>query len=266
MRVFISLICFFLLLSNVHADQVDQRIRWDKTPIPISLQTNASKDMRMDFSYPIIDVRIQSSLLGKLRSENFNNTIYWKALADFPPTRIQVVDNQGQVILFDVSASETAMQTPIVLVVTETHNQQPSHYEQPGNVTKPASITQLTRFAAQHFYGPERLIQPVQGVARTPVNDTMIDDFLMGMDRNNTPYHVSAKPLAAWRSHQYYITAVQLINLSDRSVDLDPRNFRGQFISSAFLNSQTRLHSAGSIADSTVVFLIAKKPFSGTLL
>ena len=215
----------------------------------------------MHFPAPV-KIGIPSTLESALSILSVDGTVYWQAKSPFSPTRVQVQEiDSGRLYLLDVSANkEGGENSPLhisapVNRTPHSSGQGVSHSpSQESDTTDPIDYITLTRYAAQQLYAPARLIRDVPGIwpaqppRRTPVP----------LVRGGA---VEAIPVAAWRSHDYYLTAVRLRNLSDRPVILDPRHdLRGAWLSAT--PHHTRLLPHGDEADTTALYLISERPFS----
>ena len=113
----------------------------------------------------------------------------------------------------------------------------------------------LTRFAAQQLYAPERLTRQPGSLFRAPVSLAAVPLMRGG--------HIEATPLVAWRGGSYYVTAVRLNNLTGGTVDLDPRDLRGGWLTATFQHAFLR--ARGLDSDNTAVYLVSSQPFNETL-
>jgi integrating conjugative element protein (TIGR03749 family) len=120
----------------------------------------------------------------------------------------------------------------------------------------------LTRFVAQSFYAPKRLIKKID-VVRVPINTKQLITLFACSKNLACNGNVSASPLASWKSSHYYISAVLLKNTTRQQIVLDPRDLLGEWKSATF--HFNRLGRTGSPTDTTVVYLISLSPFEQSL-
>lgn len=239
---------------------IAERIVWDKTPIPLTLPVGIERQVR--FPKPV-RVGVPAALNQTLRTQSADKTVYWQAQAPFENTRVLVKEiESGRTDLFDLRAvAEGGSVAPIEILTSgsepssegvgtaEVLDGESAEGDSPGYVA-------LTRFAAQQLYAPTRLLGDLPGVARTPLATTRPVPLLRGGK-------VGAIPIAAWRSADYYVTAVRLTNLTHAPVVLDPRDLRGQWLTATFQHA--RLLPAGDEADTTCLYLISARPFEESL-
>ena len=236
-----------------------ERIAWRKVPIGITL--SVGDERLLHFPEPV-KVGLPPTLQGQLRVQSIEGTQYARAQTSFEATRVLVQGlESGQMYVLDLSAVISGGSTAAITIHRPDEagpalaTQTPTDSIDPTPWASPYGYATLTRFAAQQLYAPVRLAAPLPGVVRVPVRRDPVP-----LLRGGT---VHAEPLIAWRSGTHYLTAVQLINTADAPVVLDPRQLRGQWLTATFQHN--RLHSAGSEADRTVVYLIADRPFADAL-
>lgn len=259
------------------------RIVWNKTPIPLRLTLN--QERLVHFPAPV-KVGIPATLETVLDIMSVDGTVYMQGKAPFSPTRVQVQEvESGRLYLLDVSAGKDGGDNSALTVTAPSTAASHSKGQRAGNTQDESEdgfidyIT-LTRFAAQQLYAPARLIQDVPGIwpaqspRRTPVP----------LVRGGA---IEAIPVAAWRSRDYYLTAVRLRNLSDRPVIVDPscrmhmpavtmahthsdgslapcHDLRGTWLSATPHHSRLLPH--GDEADTTALYLISVRPFNEILI
>lgn len=235
------------------------RVIWNKTPIPLRLTLN--QERLVHFPTPV-KIGVPSTLNAVLSILSVDGTVYWQANAPFSATRVQVQEvESGRLYLLDVSADKQGGENGPLTVTAPSAPAPDSRSQRAGNApahdettADPVDYITLTRYAAQQLYAPVRLIREVAGIwpaqppRRTPVP----------LVRGGA---VEAIPVAAWRSRDYYLTAVRLRNLSDRPVILDPgHDLRGTWLSAT--PHHTRLLPHGDEADTTALYLISEHPFN----
>lgn len=246
-----------LIQPSLHAaSEPIERIEWNKTPITLKLTVGHERMVHVPGS---VKVGVPASLKSLLRTQSVNGTIYFLAHAPFDTTRVMVRTlDGGQVLLFDVSASESNGPTHPVQVFVKTTDDNTTSLSESASTSRetptPYSYVALTRFAAQQLYAPARLLHDRPGIVRIPVARESIP-----LLRGGT---VDAQPLVAWRAGDRYLTAVTLTNQTHRPQTLDPRNLRGHWLTATFQHH--RLLPAGSEADTTVVYLISNRPFEAS--
>lgn len=234
---------------------VPERVTWQK--IPIALALNVGKERRVDFPSPV-KVGVPATLQAALRVQSVAGTLYLLARQAFEPTRLMVRTLEGgDVYLLDLSASEKdGSSQPTQVLNPDTGKSERLGGEEKGPSSMPAyGYVALTRFAAQQFYAPARLLRDLPGVVRVPVRREPVLLVHGGQ--------VIAEPLVAWRAGDLYVTAVKLTNQSEHAVTLDPRALRGRWLTAAFQHN--RLLPRGDEADTTAAYLIAARPFETSL-
>ncbi len=243
--------------SIVHADpEFTERIEWSKTPIRLDLEVGHERLVHLPGP---VQVGVPAALQSLLRTQSVDGTVYFLANAPFDATRVMVRTlDGGPIYLFDVSASKEGGQThPVQVFVKAARETEPGqtdlHADDPDMPPRYGYVA-LTRFASQQLYAPARLVQERPGIVRVPVaGEPMV------LMRGGA---VDATPLVAWRAGGLYVTAVKLINRTDRPQTLDPRDLRGTWLAATFQHH--RLSPAGGDADTTAVYLISARPFESS--
>lgn len=231
---------------------VPQRIQWQKTPLAIAL--SVGEERMLHFRAPV-SVGLPATLESQLRTQTVNGTVYLMAKVPFGNSRVMVREiDSGQTYLLDLTANTVTGHTqPVIIYLEETAN---ARYQSPETDHRAQhDPVSLTRFAAQQLYAPMRLLSAVPGIVRVPVQQDQV-----ALVPGNA---IDAKPLAAWRGGDFYVTAVRLRNRLNIAQILDPRTLRGNWLTAAFQHS--RLLPAGDEADTTAVYLVSAQAFSASL-
>jgi integrating conjugative element protein (TIGR03749 family) len=267
-----ALLCFGIVRSQqTWADTGVERLFWDKVPLRITLPVGQERLV----SFPgDVRVGIPQPLTSKLRTQSHAGTVYWLAKEAFEPQRIEVRDISGQgIVLIDLSAQQSPglPDDPIEILFkpgqsvsadgllnTDTDSVPSTGHRKSKQDKRPkvAGFVALTRFAAQQLYAPARLLKAAPAIQRVSVSQTPIEHLLRGES-------LIATPVASWRSGRLYVTALEIKNTGPDAIELDPRQLRGQWRAATFQHS--RLHPAGSEADTSAVYLVSDRPFHEAL-
>lgn len=256
MKKMILLLGASLFLSNVAS--ADILMKWERKPLPIELQVEKE---RIVFVEKNVKVGYPAQLEGKLRIQSTGGAVYFKALNEFPKTRLQLVDlASGELILLDVEgkASVPNATEPVRFTYTEKLEKQSSIFNQDSHETPdllevkpqlpvPAA---LTRYAAQMFYAPLRTVEPLEGVRQVAHRlPSRITTLLPA-------YPVQATPLLSWQMDNYVVTAIRLQNRGSSRIELDPRELQGRFYAATFQHAWLGGH--GSPEDTTTLYLVTE--------
>ena len=229
-----------------------ERIPWQKTPIAIEVPVGLERTV--EFPGPV-KVGVPEGLESVLRVQSIAGTVYFLASRPFPTSRLIVrrLDDSAVYVLDVLTAPGREDSIPLVIF----HPDAAIDGEESASDDDTASYgyVTLTRYAAQQFYAPARLLESLPGVVRVPVKEEPVALVRGGV--------VEAVPLVAWRANTLRVTAVRLINQSSRPQVLDPRTLRGAWLAATFQHN--RLLPAGDEADQTVVYLISTRPFAASL-
>ncbi|MCY3885549.1 MAG: TIGR03749 family integrating conjugative element protein [Gammaproteobacteria bacterium] len=231
-----------LLTSSVTASTTE--LVWDKTPIPLDLEVG---EERMIHFSGAMSIGLPASLRAVVRVQSIGNTVYLLASQSFERKRVLMrSSSDGSVVVFDIAAGPEPAESKNVYV--RSAKGMPERQEG----TTDLNYANLTRFAAQVAYAPNRLVRVPKGVfpSSTPNSAKRLVRGLL----------VETVPYAAWKTKSgLHLTAIKIVNTSDEAVELHPRQLRGRWLAATF--HHYRLLPSGSGANQTVVYLISRYPF-----
>lgn len=264
-----------LMVSGPAAHAVE-RVIWNKEPV--ALRLTIDQERLVTFPAPV-RVGVQEGMAGVLRTQVVDGTVYWKATRAFPVLRVQVQEiESGRLFLVDLKADKSATSSrtessrtesnePVEIAVATSNLSTSSPAREDGGAsnaaTSPASgqigYVKLTRFASHQLYAPTRLAQPEAGIWAVPLRTEGPVRLLIGRNAGA----VEAVPIAAWRSANYYVTAIRLHNTGRSAVTIDPRDLRGRWL--AATPQHGRLLPTGDEADTSALYLISSRSFEESL-
>ncbi|MFG0410051.1 TIGR03749 family integrating conjugative element protein [Pseudomonas sp. FYR_11] len=229
--------------------QATEIMRWERLPLSIPLVVGQERVIFVDRD---VRVGLSAGLSESLRAQSAGGAVYLQPQSELAPSRVQLQDIQtGELILLDVSAAPAiegkAALEPIKIISTSTLTTE-EESAVPTSAT-PVPVV-LTRYAAQSLYAPLRTVEALPGVrrARLPADfqlHTLLPNQL-----------IEARPLAAWRLGQHWVTAIHLRNQSSAWIDLDPRELQGDFAAATF--QHPRLGPRGRATDTSVLYLVTQ--------
>lgn len=256
------------IIANTQAN--DEHIVWVKTPIDFVVPLNHQRML----SFPArveLDNDNPELTTDKVTIYNNAGTLYITAHKSFKPILLQVkLISSGEVVLVYLSSSDKAEDNnPLDVVIPSIS---PSAFNA-GQVSEKPTVTindvSLLRFAAQQF-GVKRVASHPNNVSRTPMYTHKSVDIYYGD-------MVQAFPLISWRGGDLYVTAIQLKNTTDQTIQLDPRMLIGDWQAAGFyrLDSMKTLTTPaipfntltprGSKRDFTLLFVVSNRPFGESL-
>jgi len=257
MNVLTALLVLFLSLlsGSIFADDTSVRhVVWDKSPIQIVLPVGVEK--RIEFPEPVVDILIPPNIADPISRTQLtpDGRLYWLATKPWEIERIRVETESGYFYLLDVQASDE-MGEPNPLII-EHPKEGDTEQNAADKIADPAGYdyVDLSQYAAQHMHGPARLVKPLPGVRRVPVERRVIPLY-----RGN---ELETMPVAQWHSPNLplYITALKLVNLTAHPVEITPLKLRGQWLWSA--PHHPSVMPRGSLGDESFYYLISDKPFN----
>ena len=237
----------------------DVLMKWARKPLPVDLQIEKERIIFVDKN---VKVGYPPELDNKLRIQSTGGAVYLKATADFPKTRLHLMDlATGEMILLDVQAKSSVVNAdePIRLVYENkvenqgaVYNQEVSANNEPIPNARPALPVPaaLTRYAAQMIYAPLRTVEPLDGVRQVAHRlPTPIKTLLPALP-------IRATPLLAWQLDEYVVTAIRLQNQGQSRIELDPRELQGNFYAATFQHHWLGGH--GAPEDTTTLYLVTE--------
>ena len=247
----------------------------------IKLMLDVDQEVQLNFEKPLSSIGIPTDIKNNIKTQLIDSRIWIKATKAFKPTRVLVKSLKGEISVFSLSATpnqQKAQEYPIKYNIVSERRQaykssssgsSSSGSDSSNNKKNTNTATKtgenyiaLTRFVAQSFYAPKRLIKKID-VVRVPINTKQLITLFACSKNLACNGNVSASPLASWKSSHYYISAVLLKNTTRQQIVLDPRDLLGEWKSATF--HFNRLGRTGSPTDTTVVYLISLSPFEQSL-
>ncbi|HAT1956930.1 TPA: TIGR03749 family integrating conjugative element protein [Legionella pneumophila] len=251
MKKFKWLLALMSLTGSIQSFALDaEHVLWDKTPIPLELSLNEERLIHFPQAISIVD----NEAGNQIAVLKVQDTLYLKGKSDFENKRLLVqLMPQGEVIILKLSAREKISVGKPVEILLESKEETTT--QEPANAFDMNAIT-LTRFAIQSLYAPQRLLVIPEGIGRTPMQTRRQINLFYGAS-------IEARPLISWHGGTFYITAVELKNLLNKEVIVDPRRMVGNWQTATFYPTNT-LAPRGK-EDTTTVFLVSDRPFSTAL-
>ena len=251
-RKTIAALCCWLFTSNAIAQEAQaptyRTIVWRERPVAISMVPGQEKIL--SFSE---DVKwgIPQSLIGIVTGEAVAGQVFLNSKAAFTQQRFRFYGiDSNRYYLLDITASERGEITPLQILyqTTPSPNLNSASDDQPKSAS---TLVELTRYAFQSIYSPQRLITPLPDVSPIRLKDkTSKYHLLTGAD-------VDVTPIAQWRTDEgLYAVGLQIQNRESRRIELDPRQirygtrWRTMALHSPFLNP------ANVLGDSTTAVII----------
>ena len=257
-----------LLLSGVASAQTPpNRMVWKGDPLRVSL----SKNVEQRLTFPdakLMWADVPNKLRGQLTTQIVGNNVYWTAKGTFKRQRITLgEEGSDKIYLLDVSSSNKKTNTARIVVMqgrdpyASTPAAAPPINSRVDSIRRAsrspmAGYATLLRFAAAEVYAPQRLRMRNTGIVKVSLSAASVRNLLP--QRN-----LSIKTVAAWRSQGFYVTALNVVNVSGNNARLDPRAIRGMWKAALFHHNFLRGY--GSRDDNTTLFLISDKPFNDAI-
>lgn len=248
-----SVVLTLTVISISHATEI---MRWERLPLAVPLIVGQE---RVVFVERNVRVGVPTSLGDRLRVQSAAGTVYLRANEPIEPTRLQLQDAAtGELILLDIAAEPAKNgQTLEAIRIVEAPlpirqmDSTSSVAEKPTVISNQTPLpVVLTRYAAQNLYAPLRTVEALPGVRRV----NLPSDLSLHLLLPSVPVH--ARPLAAWRLDDYWVTAIHLTNQTNQVVDLDPRLLQGNFVTATFQHNN--VGPEGTSLDTTSLYLTTR--------
>ena len=250
--------CLLFLLSTLGTASsfaLDaEHVLWEKTPIAIDLSLDEERLVHFPQAISIVD----NEAGNHIAVLKIQDALYLKGKDAFENKRLLVqLMPQGEVIILKLSAKKQINAgKPVEILLEHPKETSSNQAEEPTNNFDFNAIT-LTRFALQSLYAPQRLLQIPEGVGRVPMQTQRQISLFYGAS-------IEARPLISWHGADLYVTALELKNLLNKEVIVDPRQMVGNWQTATFYPSNT-LAARSQKDDSTTVVLVSDRPFSTAL-
>lgn len=240
---------------------------WERLPLAVPLHVDQERIIFIDQN---VRVGAPRALADTLRIQSTGGALYLRANAPIAPTRLQLQDvRSGEIILIDISATVADEQPPLepvkivrTVAVAKHYEQKPASHVMVDNPPdgEPAHMPAepretplpvvLTRYAAQNLYAPLRTVEPLSGVIQIKQR--------RGLDLSQLLPTQPVVPalLGAWQLDDHVVTAVKLRNTSRQTLNLDPRQLQGDFLTATFQHHT--LGPSGLTKDTTVAYLVTR--------
>jgi len=241
-----------LLSSQVFAFDAEH-VLWDKTPVHLNIPLNAERLIHFPQAISIVD----NEAGEKVAVLKIQDALYIKANVAFENKRLLVqLMPQGEVIILNLTANEKITISQPVEILLDNKEEANSNQKETANTFDINAIT-LTRFAIQSLYAPQRLLVIPESVGRVPMQTRRQINLIYGAN-------MESRPLISWHAGTFYVTAIELKNLLNKEVVVDPRRVLGNWQTATFYPTNT-LAPRGK-EDTTTVFLVSDRPFNEALV
>lgn len=266
MNTFISLMaCLAIALLSLAVNAAATDVRLIHTDRPIALTFKTNHEHR--FIFPeAVNVDVPAQLTQVMRSlQPTAEVVYWTPASAFESMRViaRSLDNE-RVYLLDIRSTDDAsavdyrLENPALIVTAEgAVSSDAGEIPSAAINTKNPFQIELTRYVSQLLYAPARLRPKPSGIRQLPVAAADLTVDLLNSQKGETYRY---RLIGQWRGYGHHITAVEVVNQSPVTVELDLRRVRGNWL--AITAQHTWLGGMNSLEDRTTLYLISKAPFA----
>lgn len=250
-----------LMLSEAFADE---HIVWNKDPIPVTLVIGQERQVVFPGN---VEVGVPRAFYSYFKTiSSVDNRLFIEPARPFTNQKIlikEVVSGINYVLVLSVEPSEEARLDEKIIVHKESAKRKESKAISTSVPSTPEvnAYPFLTRYVMQQLYAPQRLVKDHPAIQRISVDKRTVSG-LFQCSRNSTACRsIVATPIVGFRTDRLYATALLLKNISDQSVEVDPRLLKRNPHDPTSLLASTAMHgrllpvSSGHSSETTIVIL-----------
>ena len=241
-------IALLIFTTQALAQLKTETLLWQDQPISVLLQLG--KERRINFS-GTVRLRVTENLQQMMRIQIVDENVYLLPHKTFPQQRLvaSVATPEGgnEVVLLDLQAELEAPSHPIKIALSPTTD---AHRSQATSL--PYEVI-LSRYVAQLLYAPERLLPVNRHITQLP--KPKVEPSLILFRTTGLGYQL----LGSWQGYGYFVTALEIRNISLHPIWLDPRQVVGRWRTISFHHNQ--LKAAPHDEATTVAYLVSERPF-----
>lgn len=230
----------FVEAQMIETDAGELRVHYAGVPIAITLAVHEETRLRFQES---VEIGLSPPLAGQLEITNVHGIVYLTALRPFEPSRVAVKGlESGRFVLLDLDAKQEANSHPDIHVV---HGKGTSNLKRERSYTALEFLEELARLTLDS----QTSAALPRGISLASIQ-TPPNAFYRDID-------VESKQLGAFRTKRWLGFVVEVENVTEVSVDLDPDAVGGVWHAAGFLH--TRLLPASKRGSSSVMFLVKSR-------
>ncbi len=233
-----------------------QRLVYQGTPLAVTMAVGY--EQRLVFDSPV-RISVAPDAADALEPEIYDRNLL--IVANRPvTTRLHAQLADGQILPIDLHAVPGNVSgRPLEIVRQSMLDAQNPAGAESSNIPDEAldppqggpTYIDLVRFAAQQLYAPERFAGTLPGLRSATVADQPVRLIRFSQ--------ASTRPVASWEHGGLFVTAVQVTNLQDAPIHLDPRRIVGRWRAAAFQHRRLLARAQ------TALYLVSDRPFAEAL-
>lgn len=255
-----SIRIFFLTLLVVSSfsAQATEILVWDTKPLKLRLEV--SKERIVVFP-DNIEIAMPEQVLKRISISSSAGKAYITAKAPFPESRIEVtLVSTNEIVYIDLFSVVPNNDRELEIVKIITNKEQKENTKRKDEFFKDSAgitIKELIQHASHDFFAPSRLKITNRPIRESVVRQNLNLDLLF-MGRSAALFKV--KPLKQYQTTRYTLTAILITN---RTATKQMIVYRDMYPNFEAVSSQHKdVGPIGSLGESTVVYLITKRPLS----
>ncbi|RBW47272.1 hypothetical protein DS885_03760 [Psychromonas sp. B3M02] len=223
------------------------------TSLPVDIIISTAKESVIYFPN---QVRVKDDFGGYIDVLPTDNVVIIKALTDFQSRRVLFQDLVTEKIyIFNVSSNNSNSPRSVRIITPS----EKSKGENPlSKIPEGGAYIALTQHASVSLYYPERYKPTSKEIRNIKIKKGDASYFVT--------FNALTKIVSAWKGYGYFVTAIEVTNLDEKELVIDPRyHFRGDWL---FLTAQHSWIGKRSDIENnvTTIYVISSRPFWESLL
>ena len=255
----VGITLFIFLSSGLSNENEQQHLTWGDVS-DVTLSVGVEQIIETE---PLsnLDVGLPSEVSDKLELLNAGGRIFLTASEAFDNVKLILRHNERGSTIINLSASDSALQQNYTLNIPTQPLPQTIIQE---TYSCPSNYVEITRWALQQIYAPERILKDENCFSRSRVASTTLDIFIC--ERTMLcGGGVSATPMVSWKSaNNLFIHMITIKNNRTQKIVLDARDVAYSREMLAITFAHGWLDTAGSVADNTIAVLITSTKLEDT--
>lgn len=273
------IIALLLFTASVNAQDVDKSVAQALGLVPSSSESAFKRipltmNSSTELVFPVAGtLRLKPQLQEKLDIINANNRLIItpKVPLSGEQTVVFVLSDTQQSVLLKLFMAPSGQHIPVIRIGEHRVSARPDgrptssrptpKIHVPGPINSSGSYIDefalMASFAARSAYSPDRLLTPPKGLREYEVS---VDSHKL----NNLFRENSLRPdvLSSWEYKSWFVTVIQVTNMSRSNVHLSPELIRGRFLAKSFHRDFVGSTKTNKY---TALYLISDVPFNKVL-
>ncbi|AHF02295.1 hypothetical protein THIAE_06140 [Thiomicrospira aerophila AL3] len=241
-----------------------ERIVFNNQPIDVLLQ--AGQERAIEFPEKI-QVGLPAQAMALFDGLTYVDNQLFLTLANDIQDHVRLIvrGQSGTNYIINVrSVTEGVDTLPGRVIIHRAETSSMTDATQPERKRFVESYPALTRYAMQALYAPERLVNSNYAIGELGLNRTPMMNFFRCTNHSTACRSLRVTPVAGWQATHHYVTALEVENISNQPIEIDPRLIRtvtpGALKAATSMHGRLLSHEQGDKA-TTILVIIHTEPF-----